>query len=50
MNHKLTKVYINKRIIKICLTKGDKMAKRRKKAAKKKTKKKAKKAKKRRRR
>ena len=42
MNHKLTKVYINKRIIKIRLTMGDKMAKRRKKA-KKKTKKKAKK-------
>ena len=42
MNHKLTKVYYNKRIIKICLNKGDKMAKKRKKA-KKKTKKKAKK-------
>ena len=49
MNHKLTKVYINKRIIKICFNnKGDKMAKRRKKAAKKKTKKKAKRRKKRR--
>ena len=49
MNHKLTNVLNNKRIIKICLiTRGETMAKRRKKAKKKtKNKKKAKKRRKR---